>query len=129
MLVIDLWSIERMYWIFSPRASKLFATDPAIDAIKADIAKSGEPGRVWTEERLGGQIVRDANFVGDGLMSHGLRLVGVYHGNELDMYDRLTGGDTRRARPSCLRSSGGRRTSGTSTRARATPRSRTSRRS
>ena len=91
VLVIDLWSIERMYWVFSPRASQLFATDPAIDAIKADIAKSGEPGRVWTEERFSTGIVRDANFVGDGLMSHGLRLVGVYHGNELDMYDRLLG--------------------------------------
>jgi hypothetical protein len=100
VLVVDLWSIERMYWVFSPRASQLFATDPAIDAIKADIAKEGEPGRVWTEERLSGAIVRDANFVGDGLMSHGLRLVGVYHGNELDMYDRLIGdgGDTRNSR-------------------------------
>jgi hypothetical protein len=99
VLVIDLWSIERMYWVFSPRASTLFATDPAIDAIKADIAKSGEPGRVWTEERFSNGIVRDANFVGDGLMSHGLRLVGVYHGNELDMYDRLLGtGEARESR-------------------------------
>jgi hypothetical protein len=39
VLVVDLWSIERMYWTFSPRASVLYATDPAIDAIKADIAK------------------------------------------------------------------------------------------
>jgi Bacterial membrane protein YfhO len=91
VLVVDLWSIERMYWVFSPRASQLFATDPAIEAIKGDIAKSREPGRVWTEERFSTGIVRDANFVGDGLMSHGLRLVGVYHGNELDMYDRLLG--------------------------------------
>jgi hypothetical protein len=98
LLIIDLWSIERMYWTFSPPAKQLFASDPAIDAIKADIAKAGEPGRVWTEERLGGAIVRDANFVGDGLMSHGLRLVGVYHGNELDMYDRLLGGDARESR-------------------------------
>jgi hypothetical protein len=95
LLIVDLWSIERMYWTFSPPAKQLFATDAAIDAIKADIAKAGEPGRVWTEERLGGAIVRDANFVGDGLMTHGLRLVGVYHGNELDMYDRLVGGDAR----------------------------------
>jgi len=91
VLVIDLWSIERMYWVFSPRASTLYATDPAIDAIKADIKKSGEPGRVWTEERFSPDIVRDPSFVGDALMSHGLRLVGVYHGNELDMYDRLLG--------------------------------------
>jgi hypothetical protein len=91
LLIVDLWSIERMYWTFSPPAKQLFASDPAIDAIKADIAREGQPGRVWTEERFGGAIERDASFVGDGLMSHGLRLVGVYHGNELDMYDRLLG--------------------------------------
>jgi hypothetical protein len=91
LLIVDLWSIERMYWTFSAPAKQLFATDPAINAIEADMAKDGQPGRVWTEERFGGAIVRDANFVGDGLMSHGLRIVGVYHGNELDMYDRLLG--------------------------------------
>jgi hypothetical protein len=99
LVIVDLWSIERMYWTFSAPAKQLFATDPAIEAIKLDMAKEGEPGRVWTEERLGGAIVRDANFVGDGLMSHGLRLVGVYHGNELDMYDRLLGtGESRESR-------------------------------
>jgi hypothetical protein len=98
LLIVDLWSIERMYWTFSPRAKQLYATDAAIDAIKADMAKEGQPGRVWTEERLGGAIVRDPNFVGDGLMSHRLRLVGVYHGNELGMYQQLLGGDARNSR-------------------------------
>lgn len=94
VLIVDLWSIERMYWTFSPRASVLYATDPAIDAIKADIAKEGQPGRVWTEERLAATI-RDPIFAGDALMSHGLRLVGVYHGNELGMYQELVGPEYR----------------------------------
>jgi hypothetical protein len=97
VLVIDLWSIERMYWVFSPRANVLYATDGAIDAIKADIRKTGEPGRVWTEERLGGKIVRDPNFVGDALMTHGLRLVGVYHGNELGVYQNIVGPEYRQS--------------------------------
>jgi hypothetical protein len=90
-LIVDLWSIERLYWTFSPRASQLYATDPAIDAIKADIAKSGEPGRVWTEDRFAGgpRSVRDPIFVGDALMSHRLRIVGNYHGNELGTYVEL----------------------------------------
>ena len=41
LVAIDLWSIERNYWLFSPRASVLFASDGAIDAIKADITKTG----------------------------------------------------------------------------------------
>ncbi len=90
LLVLDLWSIERIYWVFSPRASTLYATDPAIDAIKADIARSGQIARVWTEDRFGGDInPRDPAFVGDALMSHDLRTLGNYHGNELDMYDKL----------------------------------------
>ena len=86
VLVVDLWSIERMYWIFSPRASTLFATDPAIDAIKADMAKSGQRSRVWTAAFSAGVVARDPAFVGDALMSHDLRIVGNYHGNELGMY-------------------------------------------
>ena len=46
LLVADLWSIERLYWSFSPPASVVFATDPAIEAIKADMAKNGPAGRV-----------------------------------------------------------------------------------
>jgi Bacterial membrane protein YfhO len=90
VLIVDLWSIERMYWTFMPPAKQLYATDPAIEAIKADIAKEGQPARVWTEERLGSAL-RDPAFAGDALMSHGLRLVGVYHGNELGMYQQLLG--------------------------------------
>jgi hypothetical protein len=90
VLIIDLWSVERMYWVFSPPAKQLFASDAAIDSIKADIARSGgQPARVWTEDAALGVSVRDPNFAGDGLMSHGLRIVGNYHGNELGDYQQL----------------------------------------
>ncbi|HEY4215881.1 MAG TPA: hypothetical protein VGM67_02020 [Gemmatimonadaceae bacterium] len=87
LLVVDLWSIERLYWTFSAPAAKLFATDPAIEAIKADIAKTGDPARVWTEG-LSARITQgDPMMDGDELMVHGIRVVGNYHGNELGMYD------------------------------------------
>jgi hypothetical protein len=89
VLIVDLWSVERMYWTFSPRANVLYATDPAIDAIKADIAQRKEPGRVWTEGQILGASVRDPIFVGDGLMSHGLSVPGGYHGNELGTYQAV----------------------------------------
>ena len=98
LIVVDLWSIERMYWTFSPPASKLYATDPAIQAIKADLASYKQPARVWTEWRLGGDMApRDPVFVGDALMSHDLKTVGNYHGNELGMYDDLLAMDNEQA--------------------------------
>ena len=89
VLVVDLASIERMYWIFSPRASVLYATDPALEAIKADLAKTGGTSRVWTEPLSAGVVQRDPAFAGDALMSHGVRIVGNYHGNELRMYQQV----------------------------------------
>lgn len=86
LLAVDLWTIERYYWTFSPRANVLFASDAAIDSIKADIARSG-PGRVWTQPFE--DAVRDPIFDGDALMTHGLRMVGNYHGNELRPYNEL----------------------------------------
>jgi len=91
LLIVDLWTIERLYWFFSPRASVLYATDPAIDAITADMAKSGQWGRVWTAGLSSGVVGRDPTFDGDAMMSHGIRLVGNYHGNELGIYQQLLG--------------------------------------
>jgi hypothetical protein len=98
LVAIDLWSIERNYWIFSPRASVLFASDGAIDAIKADIAKTGQPGRVLNRPLGQGLALelgrKDRAFTGDKLMVHGIRIPEGYHGNELGMYQDLLGPDT-----------------------------------
>ncbi|MGH7621113.1 MAG: hypothetical protein ACREMU_02125, partial [Gemmatimonadaceae bacterium] len=91
LLVIDLWSVERFYWVFSPRASVLYAADPAVNAIKADIAKNG-PGRVWTVSPLAGvdgYVVPRDPFFQDALMSHDLRVAIGYQGNALDRYIQL----------------------------------------
>ena len=89
VLIVDLVSIDRKYWIFSPRATTLYASDPALDAIKADVAKTGGVSRVWTEPLSAGVEQRDPAFAGDALMSHGLRIVGNYHGNELAIYQQV----------------------------------------
>jgi Bacterial membrane protein YfhO len=86
LLVVDLWSIERLYWRFSPPASVMYASDPAVDAVRRDSV----PSRVMTWDPLGvSNESRDATFHGDALMVHQLRLVAGYHGNELGRYQQL----------------------------------------
>lgn len=46
LILVDQWSVARHYWIFSPPASEEFASDAAIEAIKADPV----PGRVMAVE-------------------------------------------------------------------------------
>ena len=93
---LDLWSVVRLYWRFSPRAAELYASDAAIDYLRA----IPQPGRVVPlalDPLVGG--IRDP-YLGsqgdgrvDGLMVHGVRSVVGNHGNELGRYDVLTGWD------------------------------------
>ena len=89
LLAIDLFSVEKQYWLFSPRASVLYHTDPALEYTK----QQPEPGRVLTYPFRG----IDQMLLYDGPMSHGIRLVTGYHGNEIGRYQHLCGGspDTR----------------------------------
>ena len=84
LVVVDLWSIERRYWIFAPRASDVYRSDPAIDYLKS----AAEPGRVITWDIINAAQDRDPAFT-DQMMSHRVRLVGGYHGNELGRYRTL----------------------------------------
>jgi hypothetical protein len=101
LLAADLWSIERFYWIFSDRASTIFATDPAIEAIKTDIAKNG-PARVFNPpigDGIAYELGRpDRAFSGDKLWAAGLRVDDGYHGNQLAAYDRMIGLDGQQIR-------------------------------
>lgn len=84
ILVVDLWSVERLYWQFSQPASVLYASDAAVDYIKAQPA----PGRVlqFLSNRAN---ARDPFLRGDALMSHRVRVLEGYHGNELGRYQQL----------------------------------------
>jgi hypothetical protein len=92
LVVVDLWSIEHKYWIFWDKPAKIFASDPAIDAIKADMAKSG-PARVLNIAFGNGVATelgrRDRAFTGDKLWVNDLRIDTGYHGNELFNYQKM----------------------------------------
>lgn len=85
LAAIDLWTIMRLYWIFSAPASQLFASDTLIDAIR----KEPQPTRVLA---IAMQNPRDPFLGGDALWVNGVRQVIGYHGNQLERYDELLGG-------------------------------------
>src|SRR5262249_18663488 len=42
VMLMDLWSIEHLYWRFSPRATELYAADPTVEYIR----RQPQPARV-----------------------------------------------------------------------------------
>lgn len=84
IVAVDLWSVERLYWQFSPPAAVTFAADSTVSYVKAQ----AEPGRVMTvfDPREHG---RDPFLAGDALMTHRIRNVYGYHGNELGRFQQL----------------------------------------
>ncbi|HYD54966.1 MAG TPA: YfhO family protein, partial [Gemmatimonadaceae bacterium] len=92
VVAVDLWTIERQYWLFSPPARELYAADPATEHLR----RHATDGRVLVLAQTGeGLAERDPYFGGDaagrgtGLMVHGIRSINGYHGNQLGRYDRL----------------------------------------
>lgn len=86
LMAVDLWSIERLYWIFSPPASQIYASNEIIETVRAE----PQPARVLAIP-LKDMLQSDAYLTGDGLMSHGVRTVRGYHGNQLGRYNALIG--------------------------------------
>lgn len=93
LVALDLFSVEKQYWMFSPRASVLYRSDPALDYVKAQ----AEPGRVLAMELADTYGRIDPMLTSDGPMVDGIRLATGYHGNEIGRYQHLCGGtpDTR----------------------------------
>ena len=85
-VAIDLWSVARRYWIFSPRAATLYAGDATVDYLK----RQAQPGRVLALQLSPDAAERDPFLRGDALMVHRIRQVLGYHGNELGRYQSLT---------------------------------------
>ena len=87
IVALDLWSVEKQYWMFSPPASKLYASDATIEYLKTQ----KEPTRVAVLGVPGDHPIarHDPMLQGDGLMVHGIRSVTGYHGNELGRYQLL----------------------------------------
>jgi hypothetical protein len=87
LVAADLWSVVQRYWLFSPPAAELFASDATIDYVKAQ----PQPGRVLAVPGPGPMTPRDPYLTGDALMVHEVRQVLGYHGNELGRFDQLGG--------------------------------------
>ena len=86
LVTVDLWSIERIYWMFSPPASVIYASDPIIETLKS------EPQPVRVYPFLAQATVQPDVFVtGDALMTHRIRNLAGYHGNQLGRYNELVG--------------------------------------
>jgi hypothetical protein len=89
LLAIDLWSIERIYWMFSAPAKTIYATNPIIDLLKQE----PQPTRVLAFP-VRQTRAPDAILTGDALMSHGIREVLGYHGNQIGRYNVLVGANS-----------------------------------
>jgi hypothetical protein len=86
IMAIDLWTVERIYWMFMPPAKVIYASDPIIETLKSE----AQPFRVLPFE-LTQQVERDPFLTGDALMSHKIRNVLGYHGNQLGRYHAAPG--------------------------------------
>lgn len=87
LIALDLWSVERHYWIFSAPASELYAED----AIVKYLTSQPQPARVIALPLSENMAPHDPFLVGDALMAHNIRGVLGYHGNELGRYQDLYG--------------------------------------
>jgi hypothetical protein len=101
LMAVDLWTVEHVYWMFSPPAKVIYASDPIIEMLKA----SPQPARVLPFE-IQQPRERDPFLTGDALMTHRIRNVMGYHGNQLGRYNELAGlnsNDNRIISPNILR--------------------------
>jgi hypothetical protein len=87
LLAIDLWTVERIYWMFSAPASVIYASDPIVDMLKIE----PQPARVLALD-LQRKGLRDPFLSGDALMTYRIRNVRGYHGNQLGRYEGAPGG-------------------------------------
>lgn len=85
----DLWTVERHYWMFSPPASEIYASNPVIQYIQQHNVT--EQGRVYGVALAPGAAIHDPLLGYDGFMTHGIREVTGYHGNELGRYQMIDG--------------------------------------
>ena len=86
LMAVDLWTVEKNYWVFSPPAKIIFASDPIIEMLKSE----KQPARVLPFEARDTPQPEPFLF-GDGLMIHRIRNVLGYHGNQLGRYHAAAG--------------------------------------
>lgn len=86
VMATDLWTIERLYWMFMPPAKVIYASDLIIETLKSE----PQPVRVIAFP-VQPTPERDVFLTGDALMTPRIRQVLGYHGNQLGRYNELVG--------------------------------------
>ena len=88
VVAADMWSVDRNYFRWMPPGSQVYASDAAIDYLKA----LPEPGRVAVlpVKRLDND--GDPYFNGDGMMVHHVRTVTGHQANEIQRWVELAQG-------------------------------------
>ena len=89
VMAVDLWSIERLYWLFMPPSKVIYAADPIIEALRSE----PQPARVIALP-VRPTPERDAFLGYDALMTHRIRQMLGYHGNQLGRYNDLVGANS-----------------------------------
>jgi hypothetical protein len=85
VLVADLYSVARHFFVFSPGAAVTYASDP----LMARLQQTPYPYRAWAPEGAYGQL---NPYPRSWLMAAGIPTLFGYHGNELRFFDDLLGG-------------------------------------
>ena len=106
LTAIDDWSVVRQYFLFSPPASQIYASNPVVDYL----AKIPVPGRTIVAE-LAGQAFGDPFMNGDAPMMHGIRTVTSHQANEPQRWIDLAGAKSPAFPPNALQSAQFRRLS------------------
>lgn len=84
---VDLWTVDRVYFRFSPSADRLFASDPTIEYLK----RLPQPGRVIVFPLAAVEVPEDPYLRGDGLMVHGVRTVTGHQAQEPQRWIDIAG--------------------------------------
>lgn len=84
LCAFDLWTVERQYWGFMPAAKEIYASNPAVEYLRA----LKEPARVLElEDPSQPGAPHDPFLQGDGLMFYRIRSTLGYQGNSMARYD------------------------------------------
>src|SRR5258706_701521 len=101
LMALDRWTIDHVYWMFSVPAKVIYAHNTITSVLTAE----PQPLRVLPFQIRQAQQ-RDPFLTGDALMTHRIRNVWGYHGNQLGRYNELTAfntADNRVFSPNVLR--------------------------
>lgn len=82
VVAIDLWSFVQRFWSFSAPARALYASDPIIDYLR----QQSDSARLLAIPLTQEEVFHDPYMNRDAWMTHRVRQIAGYHGNELGRY-------------------------------------------